>query len=136
MADDHAVDHVGPSWSEMEATLFADLERWRQAHPRATFAEIEAAVEERLGLLRAELIAQELALRAAAEAAETAAASAAGTAGAEGTTQAVRCPTCGGPTQARGTRERSLTVRGNRPVRLRRRYVVCPACGTGHFPPR
>jgi YgiT-type zinc finger domain-containing protein len=101
----------------------ADLEIWRRAHPRATFAEIEAAVEERIGVLRAELIAQELALRAAAEVAE-----AAGTAG--------RCPTCGGPTQARGTRERSLTVRGNRPVRLRRRYMVCPACGTGHFPPR
>jgi hypothetical protein len=122
------------AWRDLEAKLFADLEVWRRAHPRATFAEIEAAVEERLGVLRAELIAQELALRAAAETAGTAEAGA-GAGTAEGT-DAVPCPTCGGPTQARGPRERSLTVRGNRPVRLRRRYVVCPACGTGHFPPR
>lgn len=132
MADERAGVPPGAWWPEAEAKLMADLERWRQAHPRATFAEIEAAVEERLGLLRAELIAQELALRAAAEAA---AETPAGTPEGAGT-NAVRCPTCGGPTQGRGTRERSLTVRGNRPVRLRRRYVVCPACGTGHFPPR
>jgi ribosomal protein S27AE len=28
-----------------------------------------------------------------------------------------------------------VTVRGDRPVRLRRRNMVCPACGAGHFPP-
>ena len=65
-----AEDRAGLPWPEMEAKLFADLDVWRQAHPRATVADTEAAVEERLGLLRAELIAQELALRAAAEAAE------------------------------------------------------------------
>jgi YgiT-type zinc finger domain-containing protein len=121
MADERSVT----PWHEAEAKLFQDMESWRRSHPHASFAEIEAAVEERLGALRAELIAQELALRAAGEATE----------GADRSPDRARCPTCGAPTEARGMRERTVTVRGNRPVRLRRRYVVCPACGTGHFPP-
>jgi hypothetical protein len=111
-------------WHEAGTKIFQDLDPWRRAHPHATFAEIEAAVEEHIEALRAALIAQELALRAAAEAAEAA-----------GGTDHPRCPTCDEPVQARGTRERTVTVRGNLPVRIRRRYVVCPACGTGHFPP-
>jgi hypothetical protein len=57
-------------------------------------------------------------------------------AGAEADAGAERlpCEVCGHPLEARGTRERAVTVRGNRPVRLRRRSVVCPACGAGHFP--
>lgn len=98
------------------------MEHWRREHPRATFAEIETAVEDRLNALRAELIEQEIAMRAESEAAG-------------GRSERTPCPTGGQVMQARGTRERAVTVRGNRPVRLRRRYLVCPACGAGHFPP-
>jgi hypothetical protein len=31
--------------------------------------------------------------------------------------------------------ERTVIVQGDEAVRLRRPYVVCPACGTGLFPP-
>jgi len=116
VADEHTV----PGWHELGAKVFTEMEAWRHAHTRATFAEIEAAVEERLSTLRAELIGQEIAMKAAAEA--------------DGS-ERPRCPTCGQPMEARGTRERTVTVRGNCPVKLRRRYVVCPACGAGHFPP-
>jgi hypothetical protein len=47
-----------------------------------------------------------------------------------------RCPACGHPLVERGQHERTLTIRGNRPVRLRRSYAVCPTCGVGRFPPR
>src|SRR5438105_1098217 len=109
-----------PPGHEVGARIFAEMETWRQAHPHATFAEIETAVEARLDGLRAALIQQELDLKAQAEAAPAAA--------------RPLCPACGTPLESRGTRERSVTVQGNRPVRLHRRYFVCPACGAGHFP--
>jgi YgiT-type zinc finger domain-containing protein len=117
MTDESAV----PSGHEIGAQIFAELQRWRQTHPKATFAEIESAVETQLDTLRAALLQQELELRAQAEAAPT--------------TAPPHCPSCGQPLERRGTRERAVTVQGNRPVRLHRRYFVCPSCGAGHFPP-
>lgn len=114
-------DQSVSAWHELGAKVLLEMESWRAEHPRATFAEIEAAVEDRLGALRAELIQQEIAMRAQGEAAE----------GLEPTA----CEACGHPVELRGTRDRAVTVRGNRPVRLRRRYVVCPACGAGLSPP-
>lgn len=117
MTDEQAVS----PWHELGDRVFREMGMWRGDHPRATFAEIEAAVEDRLDALRAELIQQEIAMRASAEADEGA--------------ERVPCPTCGQLMEARGMRERGVTVQGNHPVRLRRRYVVCPSCGVGHFPP-
>lgn len=115
-------DEQGMSpWHEIGARVFEEMNGWRREHPRATLAQIEAAVENRLDFLRAELIQQEIAVRAQAEAA--------------GGSERPPCATCGRAMEARGTRERSVTVQGNRPVRLRRRYMVCPVCDTGHFPP-
>lgn len=86
------------------------LRQCRTAHPRATFDEIETAVDGEMQRVRARLVA---------EAAHGAAA-----------------PTGGEMMQARGSRVRTLTVGGDQPVTLRRSYRVCPACGTGLFPPR
>lgn len=109
-------------WHAIGARVFREMDGWRQEHPRATFAQIETAVEDRLDSLRAELIQQEIAMRAQAEAADE--------------SERPMCATCGRAMQSRGTKERSVTVQGNRPVRIQRRYVVCPVCDTGHFPPR
>lgn len=95
------------------------LSAWRDAHPRATYAEIEDAVEERLDALRGELITDIVAQRAAA---------------ADGATRPA-CPLCERSMTRRGGVERTVTVRGNRTVPLRRAYFACPACGTGLFPP-
>lgn len=114
--------------------LFAQLQResdeiltgmreWRVAHPTATFAEIQAAVDDRLDRLRARLL-QEIAL--ASQAAE----------GAERVTmERPTCPDCGDRMAPRGTRERDVTVQGDQSVSLTRSYWVCPACQAGLFPP-
>lgn len=94
------------------------LRQWRAAHPRATFDEIETAVDGEMQRVRARLVAE--AARGAAEPTAT----------------PLRCPTCGERMQARGSRARTLTVGGDQPVTLHRSYRVCPACGTGLFPPR
>lgn len=95
--------------------LLAAVLAWRQAHPQASFADLEAAVEVELDRVRAQVLAQAATLPAADE--------------------RPCCPHCGSALQARGARERRLTVAGNQPVRLRRPYCWCPACAAGLFPP-
>jgi predicted RNA-binding Zn-ribbon protein involved in translation (DUF1610 family) len=96
---------------------------WRTAHPRATLAEIEVALEERLARLRVTLLA-EAALAAPTADWTTAAA------------PAPRCPDCGTPLVARGKQTRHLQAPGGQDLALTRSYATCPACGTGLFPPR
>lgn len=117
MSDDQRVT----AWHDLGAKVLREMEGWRGEHPHATFAEIEAEVEGRLGTLRAALIQQEVDLRARNE-------TASGNA-------RVACEACAQELKPRGTRERAITVRGNGPVRLQRRYLACPACGAGLFPP-
>ena len=106
-------------WQQLSEEVMTGLRDWRAAHPRATFVEIEAVVDERLNRMRARML-EDLALASAA-------ASAAEAPGA--------CPECGQALQRRGQQTRTLTVQGDQPVHLRRLYAVCPACMTGLFPP-
>lgn len=99
-----------------------DLATWRVAHPQATFAELEAAVEERVRQVRVQMLELLLATPVASPSAATESAPA-------------RCPVCGEAMQARGTRTRRLTVEGDQSLPLTRAYLVCPVCGTGLFPP-
>jgi hypothetical protein len=93
----------------------ADLRHWRAAHPQATFAEMEAAVEERLGAVRAALLAD---------------------AGLGEVAGPLSCSTCATPLQTRGRQTREVRIAGDARVRLDRPYTTCPACGQGLFPPR
>jgi YgiT-type zinc finger domain-containing protein len=97
------------------------LADWQRATPKATFAEIEDAVEEQLAQVRGHLIADLLNTRSSAE---------------QATGERPICPECGQAMEQRGEKERAVTVRGNQTVRFRRRQTVCPACGAGLFPPR
>jgi hypothetical protein len=106
-------------WLAESAGRFAALDAWRQAHPTATWAEIEAAVDAQLGPLRAQLLG------------DTAMASAATDLG--GARQV--CPACGERLQAAGTRRRRLRSDQDEPIGLERSYARCPTCGTGLFPP-
>jgi ribosomal protein S27AE len=96
---------------------------WRAAHPKATFNEIETALDERLNQVRARMLA-DLALASAA--ADLQAASRA---------ERPRCATCGAVLQARGQSERGVVTQGGAEVRLVRSYATCPRCGDGSFPP-
>ncbi len=107
-------------WVADAAERFAALDAWRQAHPKATWAEIETAIDAQLGPLRAELLG------------ETAMASDA--TGLEG--EHPPCPGCGERLAAAGVRRRQVRGEGDTALALERTYARCPACGTGRFPPR
>jgi hypothetical protein len=109
------------SGREGNERLRASLDAWSEAHPGASFAEIEQAVEERLNALRAEWV-QGVVDRVAAREAEDRA--------------SVACPECGHALESEGHKGRRVTVRGEGAVWLRRQRRTCPACGAGLFPPR
>ena len=103
----------------LEETLLR-LADWQRASPKATFAEIEDAVEEEVARFRAQLIADLVNTRSGER---------------RGGGDRGACPECGHPMERRGDKERAVTVRGNGTVRFRRHHVTCPACGAGLFPP-
>jgi YgiT-type zinc finger domain-containing protein len=92
-----------------------DLAAWHQIHPRATFAEMETAVEQQIEHLRAALLQER----------------------ADATRQDEHpaCPHCGTTMTARSRATRTVILPGEEQVAVERAYVVCPACGTGLFPP-
>jgi hypothetical protein len=120
MTDDTFDQH----WRELAEEVLTGMKEWRLTHPQATFAEIEAALDARLARLRARML-QDAALASAATSFRDA-------------PQATRpvCPTCGEPLVARGRARRCLQTQGGQEVVLDRHDGVCPACGTGLFPPR
>ena len=91
---------------------------WRAEHSRASWREIEAALDERWRAVRAQLLKEAAEASAAADLKE-----------------AARCGECGGALRERGRRKRQVTTDGQQRIVLERSYAVCPACGTGHFPP-
>lgn len=106
-------------WLADAADRFAALDAWRQAHPKATWAEIEAAVDAQLGPLRAAMLG------------ETAMASAA----ADLSGERPVCPACGESLAAAGIRRRRLRCEQDVPIAVERAYARCPRCGAGLFPP-
>ena len=95
------------------------MTEWRQQHPKATFREIEAAVDEQLSVVRARML-EDVALASAA-------------------TEIIpgsKCPGCGHEFENRGKQSRKLLTNHDREVALKRAYAVCPQCGEGVFPPR
>ena len=113
-------DPVVTQCQQMLEETLRSLADWRKAAPKATFAEMEDAVEEQVATFRARLMTDLVNERA---------------------TEAVHealpvCPECGHGMERRGTAERTVTVRGNRTVSVRRGHAVCPACSAGLFPPR
>jgi hypothetical protein len=110
-------------WQGLLTEVTVGLREWRAQHPRATFREIEAALDERLDQARARMLE------------DAALASPAADLGGRPAAERPRCAECGGALEARGQQTRELTVRGDRTVRLRRSYGACSACGAGVFPP-
>ena len=110
------------AWVRAAAVHFAVIADWREAHPRATWDDLEVAVDAEVMALRATVLQ------------DTALASDVGDA------RGVRaerppCPECGTGLRAAGTRSRHLTTDHDQPITLTRPYARCPACGSGIFPP-
>lgn len=110
-------------WSVAAESVWTGMADWRAAHPKATFSEIEAALDERLNQVRARVLAD---LAMASTAADLQAAR---------EEERPRCESCGTVLQARGQSERGVVTQGGAEVRLRRSYATCPGCGDGSFPP-
>lgn len=106
-------------WLAETAERFAALDAWRQAHPTATWAEIETAIDAQLDPLRAAMLGA--------------------TAMASDATHLdgdhPPCPACGTRLEAAGAHHRQLRGAGDVALALERTYARCPACGTGIFPP-
>jgi uncharacterized protein with PIN domain len=100
------------------------MTEWRLQHPRATLAEIEAAVDARLAPVRARMVERmALASRAADLAGQPVG-------------ERARCPGCGAELRPRGKKTRAVVTQGGAELRLERDWAVCPSCGAGLFPPR
>jgi len=110
-------------WHELAEEVISGMKEWRLQHPKATFREIERALDERLGKMRARML-QDAALASAVADIQAAQAE-----------ERPVCPKCGRVLEARGTQERQVTTHHNQGVVLERSYGVCPTCGEGFFPP-
>jgi hypothetical protein len=110
-------------WDELAEEVMSGMKEWRLQHPKATLCEIEQALDERLGKMRARML-QDAALASAAADIQAAA---------EG--ERPVCPECGVPLAGRGRGVRQLTTQHEQTLTLQRSYGVCPQCGAGVFPP-
>lgn len=104
-------------WEEQYQQVISEVAEWRRAHPRATFTEIERALDERLNRLRARMITDTIKV------------------GQEEVEEQAHCPTCGQPAQKRGKKKRRLQTQGGENVTLEREHATCKQCGQAFFPP-
>lgn len=118
-------DDLRAGWRVVAADVEAELVTWRTEHPRATLAEIEAAVQDALSRLQARYLADLVHTSAAADLRHG-----------DPADRPV-CPDCGGKLQpSGGAKTRSVLTPGQiEPVALHRDYAVCSTCGVGLFPP-
>ena len=116
------LEDVEQAWQREAEAGILGVKAWREAHPRATFAAIEVALDARLSGRRARLL-EDLAL--ASQAADLSGAPA----------ERPRCAAGDGELRPRGRHERGVLTQGDRTGRLRRRYAACPEGGGGGFPP-
>lgn len=123
MARRNGQEGAAQRWAGDAESVWTGMADWRAAHPKATFSEIEAALDERLNQVRARVLA-DLALASAA--ADVSAASG---------EERPRCEQCGTVLQARGLSDRTVQTQGGAEVRLQRSYASCARCGDGTFPP-
>ena len=110
-------------WDELAEEVLSGMKEWRLQHPKATLCEIEAALDERLGKMRARMLPDAALASAAAD-----------SQAAQGAEQP-RCGACGSVLVERTVAERQLITQHNQVLALERSYGVCPRCGAGVFPP-
>lgn len=116
-------DDFDRRWQQEAAEVLTGMKEWRLQHPRATLREIEQALDERLGKMRARMLEDVAQASAATELNDEAGAR-------------LKCPPCGMALAARGARTRQLQTAQRQQVEFKRSYGQCPQCGAGFFPPR
>ena len=118
------LDELEALWQPRSHAAMQAIREWRRQHPKATFRELETALDEELARLRAQML-QDLALTSP-------------SADLPRMNEAERptCPACGVQLEAQGTQTRTLLTEHDQPIELSRSYATCPQCGASLFPPR
>lgn len=111
------------SWHALSEEVLSGMKEWRLAHPKATFREIEHAVDERVNRLKARIL-EDAALASDAQDWREASQQ-----------EQPTCPACQIALLRRGEHARRLQITGGQDITLSRTYGSCPVCGTGLFPP-
>lgn len=111
-------------WRELAEEVITGMIEWRLQHPKATFKEIETALDERLARVRARMLE------------DSALASGSRDITIASEEERPKCSKCGQALEGRGEETRCLTTNHNQTITLKRSYAICPACGAGLFPPR
>ena len=114
-------EEMEQQWQQKSQQAARAIAQWRQEHPKATLAEIEAAVDEQMNQMRARMIKKVVQASSCEQVANG--------------ERESQCPQCGKRMQARGKHKRSLQTQGGQMVTLTRQYQSCPLCGYSFFPP-
>ena len=117
------LDELESRWQPLSQEVMHAMKDWRRQHPRATFREIETALDAQLARLRAQMLQ------------DTALTSPSATLPTMSEAERHRCPACGVRLEAQGTQTRALVTEHDQTVELSRSYATCPQCGAGLFPP-
>jgi predicted RNA-binding Zn-ribbon protein involved in translation (DUF1610 family) len=107
----------------LAAEVFSGFREWRVQHPRATFKELETALDERMARVRARILA------------DAAMQSAASDWRAIPLGERPGCPDCGRQLVLAGQERRTLTTTYEQQFTLERSALECPACHRRVFPP-
>jgi hypothetical protein len=112
-----------PDWKKRSEEALSGAKDWREAHPKAPFADSERAGDERLMGWRARMVhdlVQESETREWSDSSEG---------------EAPACPNCGGRFRKRGKQSRNVQSSGGKAIHLERSYASCLCCGYSVFPP-
>jgi hypothetical protein len=113
----------GSDWEKLAREVLSGMKEWRVQHPKATFAEIEEEIDERVNDMRAKMLEDAIHWSEGVDLA------------AEQNGKRIACKQCGRLLQDRGKQSRTLTTQGNKQIELQRSYGYCPTCREGFFPP-
>lgn len=111
-------------WRELSEDVTTGMAEWRVQHAKATLREIETALDERLGRMRARMLQDAALASHATDIREIP------------TDERPRCAKCGTALIHQSWAKRDLLTHHGHTVTLKRSYAICPTCGEAFFPPR
>lgn len=117
------LDELEARWQTLNQEVTLEMKTWRRQHPRATFQEIERALDAQWARVRAQML-QDLALTSPSADVATML-----------EPERPRCAACGIVLEAQGQQRRTLVTEHDQTIELLRSYATCPQCGAGLFSP-
>lgn len=117
-------DVLAAHWRELSEDVVSGMVEWRAQHPKATFQEIETALDERLSRMRARILQDAALASRATDIREIP------------PDERPRCSKCGTALIHQSWAKRDLLTHHGHTVTLKRSYAICPTCGEAFFPPR